>query len=190
MNTFDYDSFFLAVSQSLDPTGILSSIQSRNAVPGGYNYWGYNNSYMDRLIDTVIAAKSENETKRLAWQIQAIVSKWPFIPLYLSINTQVIRAEWNNYTLPRGIIEAYNRRSMLYMYKSVDPSKNVFRIAFCLSPLRYTNSESIHGNRSKIHMGFSTYTTARSAQTRSQSSSLAIGEVGDLSRRAQLYFLP
>lgn len=92
---------------------------------------------MDRLIDTVIAAKSENETKRLAWQIQAIVSKWPFIPLYLSINTQVIRAERNNYTLPRGIIEAYNRGSMLYMYKSVDPSKNVFRIAFRLSPQIY-----------------------------------------------------
>jgi len=44
MNTFDYDSFFLAVSQSQDPTEMLSSIQGRNAVPGGYNYWGYNNS--------------------------------------------------------------------------------------------------------------------------------------------------
>ncbi|MEM1611116.1 MAG: ABC transporter substrate-binding protein [Sulfolobales archaeon] len=149
MNTFDYDAFALAVSQSPDPTGMLNSMHSRNAIPGGSNYWGYNNSEVDRLIDAVITAKSEDEAKRLAWQIQAIVSNGSFIPLYLSINTQVIRAEWKNYTLmPGGIVEAYNRWSMLYMYKSDNPDENIFRIAFpsdilTLNPFMATDLRSI-----------------------------------------------
>jgi hypothetical protein len=76
---------------------------------------------------------------------------------------------------------------MLYMYKSVDPSKNVFRIAFpsdilTLNPFMATDLRSI--------WVLAHIRPASSAQTRSQSSSLVIGEVGDLSRRAQLYFLP
>jgi len=149
MNTFDYDSFALAVSQSPDPTGMLNAFHSRNAIPGGSNYWGYNNSEVDRLIDAVLTARSEDEAKRLAWQIQAILSSGPFVPLYLSINTQVIRAEWKNYTImPGGIIEAYNRWSMLYMYKSEKPEENVFRIAFpsdilTLNPFMATDLRSI-----------------------------------------------
>jgi hypothetical protein len=34
MNTFDYDSFALVVSQSPDPTGMLNAFHSRNAIPG------------------------------------------------------------------------------------------------------------------------------------------------------------
>lgn len=149
MNTFDYDSFALAVSQSPDPTGMLNSMHSRNAIPGGSNYWGYNNSEADRLIDMVQTARSEDEARQLAWQVQALVANGPFIPLYLSINTQVIRAEWKNYTLmPGGIIEAYNRWSMLYMYKSDNPSENIFRIAFpsdilTLNPFTATDLRSL-----------------------------------------------
>jgi len=149
MNTFDYDSFALAVSQSPDPTGMLNAFHSRNAIPGGSNYWGYNNSYTDKLIDQVLSANSLDEAKRLAWIIQENLSKGPFIPLYLSINTQVIRAEWKNYTLmPGGILEAYNRWSILYMYKSDKPEENVFRIAFpsdilTLNPFMATDLRSI-----------------------------------------------
>lgn len=149
MNTFDYDSFALAVSQSPDPTGMLDAFHSRNAVPGGSNYWGYNNSEVDRLIDAALFARSLEEVKSYAWKIQEIVSRGPFIPLYLSINTQVIRAEWKNYTLmPGGITEALNRWSFLYMYKSDKPEENVFRIAFpsdilTLNPFMATDLRSI-----------------------------------------------
>ncbi|MEM1633151.1 MAG: ABC transporter substrate-binding protein [Sulfolobales archaeon] len=149
MNTFDYDSFALAVSQSPDPTGMLNSMHSRNAIPGGSNYWGYANPEVDKLIDMVLTAKSEEEAKKLAWKIQELVSNGPFIPLYLSINTQVIRAEWKNYTLmPGGIIEAYNRWSMLYMYKSDRLEENIFRIAFpadilSLNPFMATDLRSL-----------------------------------------------
>ncbi len=149
MNTFDFDSFALAVSQNPDPTGMINAFHSRNAIPGGSNYWGYNNSYTDELIDRMLTTNSLEEARRLAWIIQENLSKGPFIPLYISINTQVIRAEWKNYTLmPGGILEAYNRWSILYMYKSDKPEENVFKIAFpsdilTLNPFMATDLRSL-----------------------------------------------
>jgi ABC-type transport system substrate-binding protein len=149
MQTFDYDAFALAVSQSPDPTGMLNAFHSRNAIPGGSNYWGYRNPAVDQLIDKVLSSNSVEEAKRIAWKIQEELSRGPFIPLYISINTQVIRAEWKNYTLmPGGILEALNRWSILYMYKSDKPEENVFRIAFpadilTLNPFTATDLRSI-----------------------------------------------
>lgn len=149
MQTFDYDAFALAVSQSPDPTGMLNAFHSRNAIPGGSNYWGYRNPTVDQLIDKALSSNSVEEAKRIAWKIQEELSRGPFIPLYISINTQVIRAEWKNYTLmPGGILEALNRWSILYMYKSDKPEENVFRIAFpadilTLNPFTATDLRSI-----------------------------------------------
>ncbi len=67
MNTIDYDAFALVVSQGPDPTGMLNSMHSRNAISGGFNYWGYNNSEVDGLINAVVTAKSEDEAERFVW---------------------------------------------------------------------------------------------------------------------------
>ncbi|MFZ8794688.1 MAG: ABC transporter substrate-binding protein [Acidilobaceae archaeon] len=131
MRTFDYDSYALAVSQTPNPVGMLLAFHSSEARPGGSNYWGYVNAEVDSLIDKALTARSESELKEYAWRIQEIVSKGPFIPLFVSQNIQIIRAEWKNYTLMSGgVIEVYNRWSLLYMYKSDKPEENVFRIAF------------------------------------------------------------
>lgn len=131
MRTFDYDCYALAVSQSPNPIGMLNAFHSREARPGGANYWGYVNPEVDELVDKAMAARSREELKEYAWRVQEILATGPFIPLYLTFNTMVIRAEWKNYTImPGGIIEAYNRWSFLYMYKSEKPEENVFRIAF------------------------------------------------------------
>lgn len=129
--TFDYDSFALAVSQTPNPLGMLLAFHSSEARPGGSNYWGYKNADVDNLIDKAFEARSESELREYAWKMQEMVSKGPFIPLFVSQNIQIIRAEWKNYTLMSGgIIEVYNRWSLLYMYKSDKPEENVFRIAF------------------------------------------------------------
>ncbi|MDK2383341.1 MAG: hypothetical protein QI199_00850, partial [Candidatus Korarchaeota archaeon] len=51
MNTHDYDSFALAVSQDPDASGMLLAFHNSNAVPGGSNYWMYTNPQVDSLID-------------------------------------------------------------------------------------------------------------------------------------------
>lgn len=131
MQTFDYDSFALAVSQNPNPLGMLIAFHSSEARPGGSNYWGYRSPEVDSLVDKAFEARSKGELQEYAWRIQEIVSKGPFIPLFVAKNIQIIRGEWKNYTLMSGgIIEVYNRWSLLYMYKSDKLEENVFRIAF------------------------------------------------------------
>ncbi len=131
MRTFDFDSYALAVSQTPNPIGMLLAFHSSEARPGGSNYWGYVNVDVDKLIDKAFEARSEDELREYAWKIQELVSKGPFIPLFVSKNIQIVRAEWKNYTLMSGgIIEVYNRWSLLYMYKSDKLEENVLRIAF------------------------------------------------------------
>jgi len=127
---------------------MLNASHSRNAIPGGSNYWVYNNSDVNRLIDAVLTARSGMRPRGLHGRSR-LYPLAALHTLYLSIKTQVIRAEWRNYTLmPVGIIEAYNRWSMLYMYKSERPEEIVFRIAFppdilTLNPFMVTDLGSI-----------------------------------------------
>ena len=131
MQTFDYETFALAVSQSPNPLGMLLAFHSSEDRPGGSNYWGFRNVEMDSMIDRAFAAKDREELRQYAMKAQEIASKGPFIPLFISQNIQIIRAEWKNYTLMSGgVVEVYNRWSLLYMYKSDKPEENVFRIAF------------------------------------------------------------
>jgi len=132
VENFEHEAHILATSQSPNPMGMIETFHSSRARPGIGSFWCHEDPEVDRLIESI---RSETDPRRLKEMLYALQEKLAkeagFIPIYLTMSTQVLRAEWKNYTvMPGGPIEAYNIWSLLYMYKSEKPEENVFRIAF------------------------------------------------------------
>mgnify|MGYP000530602486 CR=1 FL=1 len=132
IENFEYESYILATSQSPNPAGMITTFHSSRCKPGIGSFWGLKDPEVDKLIEEMRRTTDPDKLPKIIHKIQELVAERAgFIPIYLSMNTLVIRAEWKNYTImPGGIIEAYNIWTMLYMYKSEKPEENVFKIAF------------------------------------------------------------
>ncbi len=115
--TGDYDMYTMAHGYGAIPDHVWWRCHSSNIYEWGDNVFGLDNASVDTIMDDYVASIPEDLADNAAIAAKAVLDNAPYIPLYLSDDTHVIRAEWVNYTTPAGgPFTAFNPRTMVFMY--------------------------------------------------------------------------
>ncbi len=115
--TGDYDMYTMAHGYGAIPDHVWWRCHSSNIYEWGDNVFGLDNASVDTIMDDYVASVPEDLADNAAIAAKAVLDNAPYIPLYLSDDTHVIRAEWVNYTTPAGgPFTAFNPRTMVFMY--------------------------------------------------------------------------
>ncbi|MCK4566222.1 MAG: ABC transporter substrate-binding protein [Candidatus Thorarchaeota archaeon] len=115
--TGDYDMYTMAHGYGAIPDHVWWRCHSSNIYEWGDNVFHLDNATVDTIMDDYVASTPATLEANAADAAKAVLDNAPYIPLYLSDDTHVIRAEWVNFTTPAGgPFTAFNPRTMVFMY--------------------------------------------------------------------------
>ncbi len=115
--TGDYDMYTMAHGYGAIPDHVWWRCHSSNIYEWGDNVFHLDNATVDTIMDDYVASTPATLEANAAAAAKAVLDNAPYIPLYLSDDTHVIRAEWVNFTTPAGgPFTAFNPRTMVFMY--------------------------------------------------------------------------
>ncbi|MFW9965321.1 MAG: ABC transporter substrate-binding protein [Candidatus Sifarchaeia archaeon] len=115
--TGEYEMFTMGSSFSPIPDHVWWRTHSSNIYDWGENVFGINNASVDSIMDDFMAATPSELPEAARNASVSILHNIPYVPLYLSDDTHIIRKEWVNFTTPAGgPFVTYNPRTMIFMY--------------------------------------------------------------------------
>ena len=99
------------------PDHVWWRCHSSNIYEWGDNVFHLDNATVDTIMDDYVASTPATLEANAADAAKAVLDNAPYIPLYLSDDTHVIRKEWVNFTTPAGgPFTSFNPRTMVFMY--------------------------------------------------------------------------
>jgi peptide/nickel transport system substrate-binding protein len=115
--TGEYEMYTMAHGYIPIPDHIWWRCHSDNIYEWGDNVHGFDNATVDTILDDFMAATPAALEAAAEEAAIAVLENVPYVPLYLSDDTHILRKEWVNYTTPAGgPFTAFNPSSMVFMY--------------------------------------------------------------------------
>ena len=112
-----YEMYTMAHGYTPIPDHMWWRTHSDNIYDWGDNVHGFDNATVDGIMDAFMSSDPASLPDAAADAARAILVNVPYVPLYLSDDTHILRAEWVNYTKPAGgPFVAYHPMSMVFMY--------------------------------------------------------------------------
>jgi peptide/nickel transport system substrate-binding protein len=115
--TGSYEMYTMANSLTPTPDYLWWLMHSVNIHDWGANAHGFSNATVDTIMDDFVASTFAELQDNARDAAVSVLHNVPYVPLYLSDDTHVMRKEWVNYTTPAGgPFTSYNPRTMVFMY--------------------------------------------------------------------------
>ncbi len=115
--TGEYEMYTMAHGYNAIPDHVWWRCHSSNIYEWGDNVFHLDNSTVDDIMDDYVASTPATIDANAAAAAKAVLDNIPYVPLYLSDDTHILRKEWVNYTTPAGgPFTAFNPRTMVFMY--------------------------------------------------------------------------
>jgi ABC-type oligopeptide transport system substrate-binding subunit len=112
-----YEMFTMAYGYSPVPAHVWWRTHSVNIHDWGMNVFGFSNATVDTIMDDFLASTPTDFEDNAREAALAVLHNVPYVPLYLSDDTHILRREWVNYTTPAGgPFTSFNPRAMVFMY--------------------------------------------------------------------------
>jgi peptide/nickel transport system substrate-binding protein len=115
--TGEYEMYTMAHGYNAIPDHVWWRTHSSNIYEWGDNVFHLDNATVDTIMDDYVASTPATIDANAAAAAKAVLDNIPYVPLYLSDDTHILRKEWVNYTTPAGgPFTAFNPRTMVFMY--------------------------------------------------------------------------
>jgi len=115
--TGEYEMYTMAHGYNAIPDHVWWRAHSSNIYEWGDNVFHLDNATVDDIMDAYVASTPATIDANAAAAAKAILDNIPYVPLYLSDDTHILRKEWVNFTTPAGgPFTAFNPRTMVFMY--------------------------------------------------------------------------
>jgi peptide/nickel transport system substrate-binding protein len=112
-----YELYTMAHGYNAIPDHPWWRCHSSNIYEWGDNVAGIDNATVDTIMDDYVASTPATIEDNAEAAAQAVLHNVPYVPLYLSDDTHVVRKEWVNFTTPAGgPFTSFNPRTMVFMY--------------------------------------------------------------------------
>jgi ABC-type transport system substrate-binding protein len=115
--TGEYEMYTMAHGYGAIPDHPWWRCHSDNIYEWGDNIHGLDDPGVDLIMDNYVASTPATIAENAYYAQLAVLTFVPYVPLYLSDDTHIVRKEWVNYTTPAGgPFTAFNPRTMVFMY--------------------------------------------------------------------------
>ena len=115
--TGEYEMYTMAHGYTPIPDYLWWRTHSSNIYEWGDNVYNLNNATVDTIMDNFVASTPSQLYDNAEAASMAVLQNIPYVPLYLSDDTHILRKEWVNYTTPSGgPFTSFNPRTMVFMY--------------------------------------------------------------------------
>ncbi|TFG97258.1 ABC transporter substrate-binding protein [Candidatus Thorarchaeota archaeon] len=117
--TGNFEMYVMAHGYSAIPNHVWWRCHSSNIYSWGDNVYKLDNATVDLIMDNYVSSTPATLVAHAGQAAKVVLDNIPYVPLFLSDDTHVMRAEWVNYTTPPGgPFTAFNPRTMVFMYNS------------------------------------------------------------------------
>jgi len=114
-----YEMYTMAHGYDTIPDHVWWRCHSSSIYEWGDNVYHLDNATVDTILDNYVSSTPATLADNAALAAKAVYDNIPYVPLFLSDDTHVMRAEWVNYTTPAGgPFSSFNPRTMVFMYDS------------------------------------------------------------------------
>ena len=115
--TGEYEMYTMAHGYTPIPDYLWWRCHSSNIYEWGDNVFHLDNATVDTIMDNFVASTPATLEDNAEAASMAVLENIPYVPLYLSDDTHILRKEWVNYTTPAGgPFTSFNPRTMVFMY--------------------------------------------------------------------------
>lgn len=115
--TGEYEMYTMAHGYRPIPEHVWWRCHSSHIYEWGDNIYHLDNTTVDTILDYFVSSIPSTITINTAHAAKVVLDNIPYVPLFLSDDTHVIRKEWVNFTTPPGgPFAVYNPRTMIFMY--------------------------------------------------------------------------
>ena len=106
----EYEIYEMSHGYGAIPTHVYYRMHSANDYAWGDNIFSFHNSTMDALLNEALTAQNFTVMKEALDEVQVVAAEnLPYIPLFLSDDTHVLRHEWTGEVrVPGGIFTSFN----------------------------------------------------------------------------------